>query len=181
VGGQGRPVTACSPGGNLSIFEKKNLATARSGSITRLDRHDPRRLARKPARNGGETMLLELAPEWAIEIDRGPDWLFIRPRPPRHGDTGEIPLAEILWQKLEQCFCYRVVLELDEVSYLRSWMIGQIVQLHKRLATQGGMLRLCGVAPEAETVLRICRLTDRLPPYRNRTDAVMGYRPPQPR
>jgi anti-anti-sigma factor len=122
-------------------------------------------------------MLLELAPEWTMELDRGPDWLFIKLQPPRGGDTGEIPLAEMIWQKLEQSFCYRVVIELDEVGYLRSWMIGELVRLHKRVTTHEGMLRLSGVSPEAETVLRICRLSDRFPAYRSRTDAVMGYRP----
>ena len=123
-------------------------------------------------------MLLELAPQWAMDIDRGPDWLFIKLVPPHEADNGEIPLAEMIWKKLEQCFCYRVVLELDDVGYLRSWMIGELVRLHKRVSTQGGMLRLSGVSHEAETVLRICRLADRFPAYRNRTDAVMGYRPP---
>ena len=126
-------------------------------------------------------MLLELAPEWTMDIDRGPDWLFIRLAPPRNGDTGEIKLAEMIWQKLEQCFCYRLVLELNEVEFLRSWMIGELVRLHKRVTTQGGMLRLCGVNSDAQAVLSICRLSDRFPAYRNRTDAVMGYRPPQPR
>jgi anti-sigma B factor antagonist len=126
-------------------------------------------------------MLLELAPEWTMEIDRGPDWLFIRLSPPHHGDTGEITLAEMIWRKLEQSFCYRVVLELDEVGYLRSWMIGELVRLHKRVTSNGGMLRLAGLSKEAEAVLRICRLADRFPAYRNRTDAVMGYRPLQPR
>ena len=36
-------------------------------------------------------MLLELAPEWTMEIDRGPDWLFIRLQPPHHGDTEKSP------------------------------------------------------------------------------------------
>ncbi len=123
-------------------------------------------------------MLLELAPQWAIDIDRGPDWLFIKLVPPRDGDNGEVPLAQMIWQQLEQCFCYRVVLELDDIGYLRSWMIGELVRLHKRVSTHGGMLRLSGVSHEAETVLRICRLADRFPAYRNRTDAVMGYRQP---
>jgi anti-sigma B factor antagonist len=126
-------------------------------------------------------MLLELAPEWSLDIDRGPDWLFIRPSPPTSGEGGEVQLAEMVWKKLEQCFCYRVVLELDNVDYLRSWMIGELVRLHKRVVTHGGMLRLCGVSKNAETVLRICQLGDRFPAYRNRTDAVMGYRPQQPR
>ena len=123
-------------------------------------------------------MLLELAPAWSMELDRGPDWLFIKLQPPRSGDMAEIRLAEMVWQQLEQCFCHRVVIELDEVGYLRSWMIGELVRLHKRVTTQGGMLRLSGVSPEAETVLRICRLGDRFPAYRSRTEAVMGHRPP---
>ena len=125
-------------------------------------------------------MLLELAPEWSMEIDRGPDWMFIRPLPPNH-DGGEAPLAEMVWKKLEQCFCYRVVLELDNIDYLRSWMIGELVRLHKRVTTHGGMLRLCGVSKNAVTVLRICQLGDRFPAYRSRNDAVMGHRPQQPR
>src|SRR5438093_11155777 len=113
-------------------------------------------------------MLLELAPEWSMDIDRGPDWLFIRPQPPSNqnpdhhntarGDSGEVPLAEMVWKKLEQCFCYRVVLELDSIDYLRTWMIGKLVRLHKLVTGHGGMLGLCGVSREAEAVLRIARL-----------------------
>jgi len=126
-------------------------------------------------------MLLELAPDWSLAIDRGPDWMFIRLKPPAGGDTGEIPLAEMVWGRMEQSFCCRVVLEFDDVKLLRSWMVGQLVRLHKRVTTQGGMLRVSGLSPANEAVLRICRLDDRIPNYRNRTDAVMGYRPPKPR
>jgi len=122
-------------------------------------------------------MLLDLASEWATEIDRGPDWLFIRLSPPAEGVMDEAPLARMIWQKLEQCFCYRVVLELDDVRYLPSWMIGELVRLHKRVSTHGGMLRLSGLSREAEMALRICRLHDCFPAYRNRTEAVMGTRP----
>ena len=126
-------------------------------------------------------MLLELAPEWAVEIDRGPDWLFIRLRPPAGPDAGEVPLAEMIWQRLQQSFCHRVVIELDDVRSLRSWMIGELVKLHKRLTASGGMMRLCGLSETNQEALRACRLDGRFPAYRNRTDAVMGHRPPQPR
>jgi anti-anti-sigma factor len=125
-------------------------------------------------------MLLELAQEWTVDIDRGPDWLFVKLRPP-HDDAGEIPLAEMVWNQLEQCFCHRVVLEMEEVPHLRSWMVGELVRLQKRVASSGGMLRIAGLSQPNYDVLRICRLADRFPNYRNRTDAVMGYRPPQPR
>ena len=126
-------------------------------------------------------MLLEVAPEWSLAIDRGPDWMFIRLSPPRDGDTGEIALAEMIWDKLQQSFCHRVVLEMDDVKFLRSWLVGELVRLHKRVAANGGMLRLCGLSPANHDVLRISRLDDHFPAYRNRTDAVMGYRPAKPR
>lgn len=126
-------------------------------------------------------MLLEVAPQWAVEIDRGPDWLFIRLRPPQGADAGEFPLAETIWEKLEQSFCHRVVLELNEVTFLRSWLVGELVKLHKRLVGRGGMMRLCGLSAANQDVLRTCRLADRFPAYRNRTDAIMGHRPTQPR
>ena len=131
--------------------------------------------------NGAYRMLLELAPGWSMDLDRGPDWLFVRLRPPATGPNVEFDLAEQVWEKLNQAFCYRLVLELDEVPRLQSWMIGQLVLLHKRICTHGGMMRLCGLNDANHQVLRICRLDDRFPQYANRTAAVMGHRPTKPR
>jgi anti-anti-sigma regulatory factor len=126
-------------------------------------------------------MLLELAPGWSMDLDRGPDWLFVRLRAPAKGLSPEFDMAEAVWEKLDQAFCYRLVMELDEVPRLQSWMIGQLVLLHKRIASNGGMMRLCGVSDSNQAALRSCRLDDRFPQYANRTAAVMGQRPSQPR
>ncbi|MEX2173516.1 MAG: STAS domain-containing protein [Pirellulaceae bacterium] len=140
-------------------------------------------------------MLLEVASDWSFQIDRGPDWLFIRPcpphagdnpphagdNPPHAGDMGEFPLAETIWGSLEQAFCHRVVVELDDVHFLRSWLVGELVRLHKRVTAHGGMMRVCGLSAASQDVLRTCRLLDRFPAYANRTAAVMGHRPQQPR
>ena len=130
-------------------------------------------------------MLLELAPEWTMELDRGPDWLFIRLRPPsgnvRGSGAAEVPLAEKIFQHLEQAFCYRLVLEMDDVRLLRSWMVGELVRLHKRVVTHGGTLRLCGLTPASEAALQACRLFDHFPAFENRHDAVMGCNPRKPR
>src|SRR5205823_3614865 len=119
-------------------------------------------------------MLLELAPEWSLDIDRGPDWLFIRLSPPNHepahSEHIEAPLAERVGKEVGEGFSYRVVVERGGNEYLPSWVIGGVVGPHKRVTTNGGMLRLCGVSKNAETVLRISRLSDRFPAYRNRTD-----------
>jgi anti-anti-sigma factor len=116
-----------------------------------------------------------------MDLDRGPDWLFVRLRPPAAGINAEFDLAEAVWEKLDQAFCYRLVLELDDVPRLQSWVVGQLVLLHKRICSQGGVMRLCGVSDANHQVLRYCRLHDRFPQYANRTAAVMGQRPVQPR
>jgi anti-anti-sigma factor len=129
-------------------------------------------------------MLLELAPEWTMDLDRGPDWLFIRLRPPAKnagGTTTEVALAESIYQRLEQAFCHRLVLELDEVPHLRSWMLGELVRLHKRVASQGGTLRLCGLSAAGEEALQACGLFEHFPTFANRHDAVMGCNPRKPR
>ena len=126
-------------------------------------------------------MVLDVVPGWTMDLDRGPDWLFVRLRPPCQGDTHEVVLAETIWGMMEQSFNHRLVLEMDEVWLLRSWLVGELVKLHKRVAASGGTLRLCGMNDGNQEVLRIARLDDRFPQFRTRTDAVMGNRPLQPR
>jgi hypothetical protein len=59
--------------------------------------------------------------------------------------------------------------------------VGQLVLLHKRLATHDGVLRLSGVSDGNQNVLRVCRLESRFPQYHTRADAVHGFKPMQPR
>lgn len=126
-------------------------------------------------------MLLDLAPGWTMDLDRGPDWLFVRLRPPKHATTLEVELAEPVWEALEQAFTYRLVLELDELQLMRSWTIGELVKLHKRIIAHGGTMRICGLSDGNQAVLRMFRLNDCFPQYRDRHDALMGRRPGQPR
>lgn len=126
-------------------------------------------------------MLLELAPGWTMDLERGPDWLYVRLRPPLEAVSSEIDLAETVWEKLEQSFTYRLVLELDELPMMRSWIVSELVKLQKRIVAHGGMLRLCGLSDANHEVLRLCRLQDCFPQYHSRNDAVMGHRPTQPR
>ncbi|ADB14710.1 hypothetical protein Psta_0013 [Pirellula staleyi DSM 6068] len=126
-------------------------------------------------------MMVQLAPGWSMELDRGPDWLFVRVIATRQGDTGEIALADAVWDSLEQAFTHRLVLELDDLVLLRSWMVGQLVLLHKRVTTKEGTMRIAGLSDANQLVLRMMRLEERFPQYQSRSDAVMGHRPLQPR
>lgn len=118
---------------------------------------------------------------WLLEVERGPDWLFIKPRPT--GDLDRVPfdLCEALWEQLETHFTYRLVLELDDVPELPSRLIGQLIMLHNRIDRHGGVLRLCGLNSGCQASLELCALGGRLRNFTTRADAVLGPRPTQPR
>ena len=118
---------------------------------------------------------------WKLEVERGPDWLFVRLQGPPSGDTEGEQLAEQLWSLLEQHFIHRLVVELDDVPALRSCLIGQLVLLYKRIHQKGGMLRICGLTEQQRQALRSTRLDDRFPCYGTRAEAVMGGLPSRPR
>lgn len=122
--------------------------------------------------------MLQMAPGWNLDVERGPDWLFVRLRCLSENIWDAPPLAETLWSLLEQHFTYRLVLECDEVQWLHTTLLGQLVLLHKRLAMHGGTLRLCGLTPANREVLRSCRLDSRLPTFADRAEAVLGAASP---
>jgi anti-anti-sigma factor len=117
---------------------------------------------------------------WRFDVDRGPDWVFVRLHPDDNNLEAD-SLADKLWAVLEQSFTYRLVLELDEVPILQSYLIAQLVLIAKRINSHSGLLRLCGLSPANQEVIRLCRLDGCLPHFGNRGDAVMGHRPLQPR
>ncbi len=118
---------------------------------------------------------------WRYDVDRGPDWVFVRLHPDDESAGSTASLADQMWSVLEQSFTYRLVLELDEVPIMQSYLIAQLVMLAKRVHSHGGLLRLCGLSPANQEVIHLCRLDGCLPHYGNRGDAVMGHRPLQPR
>ena len=140
-----------------------------------------------------------------FEVERGPDWLFVRLPDPGMSDLGmgrgrgggngftkaselgEVSglhvehLADQLWNLLNQHFVYRLVLEMDQVSLFSSSLMGQLVMLQKRVLQHDGALRLCGLSPECQQALHLCRLDQVMPNYRNRADAVHGCAWSKPR
>ena len=119
--------------------------------------------------------MTQVAGEWQLEVDRGPDWLFVRLHPPIDSDM-EPDLAGAVWDLLEKHFTYRVVLEMHDVDQLSSHLIGQLILLQKRVHQHGGVLRLCGLCEHAIESLHLCRLDGGLPNYRDREEAVLGPR-----
>ena len=126
-------------------------------------------------------MIQELGSGWSVEIDRGPDWLFISLQGSEPFDAAGIDFATRVWQLVDQEFVNRLVLEMDNVPILRSELLGELVRLHARITSQGGIMRISGLSDQNFEVLRSCRLEDRFPQYQSREEAVLGYRPNKPR
>jgi anti-anti-sigma factor len=126
-------------------------------------------------------MNVALAQGWNADLDRGPGWLFMRLHGSQPLDAEGLELASRVCQLLENEFANRIVLEMDDVELLRSALIGELVRLHRQISLRDGMMRICGLSDNNYEVLCTSRLQNRFPRYRDREEAVMGYRPLQPR
>jgi anti-anti-sigma regulatory factor len=125
--------------------------------------------------------MLAIAPGWELKVDRGPGWLWVKIGHPESYCVDTPPLADEVWTQLQRHFVYRLVLELDDVEVLDSYLIGQLVTLDRRIREHGGMLRLTGVSPLNRGVLRTHGLDGRFSIYGDLTEALMGACPRRPR
>jgi len=108
---------------------------------------------------------------WSLDVDRGPDWLYVRLHP-GHGEPSDV--AAQLWALAERHFTYRIVLEMEDVAFLPSLLMGQLVMLQKRVLQHDGFLRICGLSEQCQQALHFCRLDQALPCFTDREDAVLG-------
>lgn len=127
-------------------------------------------------------MRVVLAPGWKTELDRGPDWLFVKLYGPDNSQADATGLAETLGMLLRQEFKRRLVLELDELLDMPQDLVSEMTLLHEALESEGGVLRLCGVSTEHQHALEGNDSDCRFIPFRDREEAVLGfYRPGKPR
>jgi len=124
--------------------------------------------------------MLELATDWRIEVDRGPEWLFFRVVSAGL-DEPKAALSRTLWATATESATNRIVVELADGVLLNSYLIGQLIVLHKRAHMEGGTVRLCALADHNLETLQMMRLGERFPNYASREAAVMGHYPNKPR
>jgi anti-anti-sigma factor len=120
--------------------------------------------------------MVNIADGWLLEVDRGPDWLFVRLHCPPDRPNDAPQLAEGLWNLMEQHLTNRLVLEMDDVTLLHSYLIGQLILLYKRIHGRGGLLRISGLSANNREVLRLCRLEQSFPLYESRDEAMRCFR-----
>jgi anti-anti-sigma factor len=120
--------------------------------------------------------------DWDFDVERGPDWLYVRPHRGVDDSRSSRRFADQIWSLLEQNFTCRVVLEMGEVDQLDSGLITQLIELHRRIQSHGGMMRISNLSANNVDLLHRCGLNGYLPCFRDREAAVMAYgRPNQPR
>ena len=120
--------------------------------------------------------MTEIASNGFLHVDVGPEWIFFRVRKASQAADPTPPLAECAWDAIDEHQIYRVVVELESGVMLTSFLVGQLVLLHKRCHQAGGVTRICGFDRVVYSVLETMRLDQRFPNYQSRQDAVMGYR-----
>jgi hypothetical protein len=115
-----------------------------------------------------------------LDIERGPNWLFVRVHRCRPGDVEVLSLAERVTSALDQHFIYRVVLELEESVLPCEQLIEELRLLDEWIQEHHGVLRLCGLPSRYTRSLQRSQVTHRFPLYHDREEAVWGGPPPGP-
>ena len=116
-----------------------------------------------------EASTIDLFDGWRATFEPGADWLYVRLHPP--GGPGQFDLAVGLWNEIARRDDYEVVLEMDEIAFLPSAVMGEIVRLHKRIAMAGGRLRLSGLQEHPREAIHLTRLDEMMPIYADRAAA----------
>jgi anti-anti-sigma factor len=117
--------------------------------------------------------MLATAAGYEFDVDRGPDWLWIRIRSVET-DSCSASLAAQIEELVEKHFIYRVVLELHRLPELSSQLIGELMQLNRHILKHDGVLRVCGLSAEGRAMLEICGLDDLCLAYETREEAILG-------
>lgn len=121
--------------------------------------------------------MLALATGWDMEVERGPGCLLVTLGAPTPEAEEAVPLAEPLWLLMERYLVSRLVLDLSAIPHLDRHLLAQLVRLQRRIHEHDGLLRLTGVSPEGQTLLRLHGLNNHLALYSNREEALFPCHP----
>lgn len=107
-----------------------------------------------------------------LEVERGPDWLFVRVAGGAVAGQGELTTS--VWETIREHGASRVILELDRVETVDEALGGVIGELGTRVRDAGGLIRICGLNEPGLSRLRRVAAAARVPHFGSRSDAVGG-------
>lgn len=124
----------------------------------------------------------DAAPCEELEIERGPNWLFVRVHSYHAGSDTPMSLASRVSAALEQHLVNRVVLELGDAAISCEQLIEELMVLDNWVQHRHGVLRVCGLPGRTSYRLHRSTLAQHFPIYHDREEAVWGgARVDQPR
>ncbi|MCA9269706.1 MAG: hypothetical protein KDA41_14600 [Planctomycetales bacterium] len=123
---------------------------------------------------------MQLASGYEAEVERGPNWLFVRLRCDEAAD-GAALLCDELSALMQRHSARRMVVELDGLACVDDETARQIARLFDQVTGDGGLLRVSGATAAAQEKLTKAQGDGAVPCYATRHDAVLGHRPHQPR
>ena len=69
-------------------------------------------------------------------------------------------MGQELFALIEQYFCRKVILSLQNVEFVASSALGKMITMHRKLHRNDGRLVICDVGQTVEAVLRTSKLID---------------------
>ena len=121
--------------------------------------------------------MLDLLSGWALNVQRGPDGLFVRLSAVPDQEWQGAPLADAIWALMQQHFAHRLVIECDQVDQVTAELATQLAILQQKVSESGGILRLTGLADANQAILDRFATAQGFPCYADREEAVMAGRP----
>lgn len=122
----------------------------------------------------GETSTINLFDGWRATFEPfskpSGEWLAVRLHPP--DGPGQYGLAVGLWSEIDHRHGRQVVLEMNEVAFFSSALMGELIRLHKRIAVAGGRMRLCGLQEHPSEALHTMRLDQMIDVFGSREEAL---------
>jgi anti-sigma B factor antagonist len=82
-----------------------------------------------------------------------------------------------LTEMVEKRGVRKMLIDLHNVQYLSSAVLGKLISLHKALRMKKGTLKLCGIAPPIFEVFEITRLDKVFEIFPTETEAMDAFRP----
>ncbi len=108
---------------------------------------------------------------WAVAVERGPDWLFLRLE---RGDAvaSGSALADRLLDVIRVNHAHRVVVECDRVDAVDDAILDAIAAVGSRVRDDGGLIRVCGLSAGGVRRLRSSDQASDIPHFESRSAAI---------
>ena len=116
-----------------------------------------------------------------LEVGKNGDLIVVRLG--KHRVLDELTVKKISDELLgvaDRPDCHRLLVDFSGVAYLSSAMLAQLVRLHRKMASKGEKLKLCGVTSHLRSVFATTTLDRLFDITDNKADAPKAAAPQSP-